>query len=250
MRPLPTTTPAAISTGTDATNSPQTPTPSRRVEVSSETPVILSPLSRSLLDKPKTNDSETTGKVASTKVVGAEAEGGALPWCGVGAKVHPKMYADMERVAAFQNIGLSDVIREGVALYLQASGIDQGFRIEAEVLEAAQARLREHEANAQAILPKVPIGVAARRLQEPPYRHEKLREAARLHPEAVATAVRMWAKPYTRKVIGDAAVNELLVPKTGHPASVGPKILQVLHSAFGSYAALGEALAQETGVPA
>lgn len=173
-----------------------------------------------------------------------------MPWCGVGAKVHPRMYADMERVAALHNIGLSDIIRDGVALYLQAYGIDQGLRIEAEALEAAQARLAEHEAKVASIKPKVPLGaVAARRAEAPAYRDAKLREAARLHPEETATAVRLWRQDHTRRIIVDAVATEALTPKELRHLA-GPPILRPLRAVFGSYASLRDAIAIETGVEA
>lgn len=167
----------------------------------------------------------------------------------LGAKVHPRMYADAERVAAFHDVGLSDIVRGGVALYLQAHGIDQGLTIDAEVLEAAQARLAEHEAKAAAIRPKVPLGaVAARRQAAPEYKGEKMREAARLHPEETAIAVRLWRQEHTRHIVKDAAAIEALTsPPFKH--LTGPPVLRVLRVVFGSYADLRDALADETGVP-
>lgn len=247
MSPLPPPQEHAASNGSGPQNSPQTPTPFVRVEVSSEGPVILSPLSRSLFDNP-TENGERENQADTKKPVGQETTGGAQPWMALGAKVHPRMYADAERLAAYHDIGLSDIVRGGVRLYLQAHGIDQGLNIDAEALDAAQARLAEHEAKAASQRPKVPLTVAAKRTAVPEYRGEKMQEAARLHPEELAIAVRLWRQEHTRHLVQDAATVEAVTPVKLQHLSGNSPVLRVLRPVFGSYANLRDALIDETGV--
>ncbi|MFO1533579.1 MAG: hypothetical protein ABR562_07815 [Thermoplasmatota archaeon] len=170
----------------------------------------------------------------------------------MGAKVHPRMYADMEHVAALQRIGLSDVIRQGIALFLQANGVDQGLRVDAEALTAAQQRLQAYEDRAAALVPKMPAKAALRLLREQAgsqYRNELLTEVARTHPEEVAAAVRMWRNPSTRHILMGASLAEPNTP-LARRSEVGPPVLRPLRALMGSYAALREALVAETGVAA
>lgn len=139
-----------------------------------------------------------------------------MPWVQVGAKVSPTMRAGIERLAAERECDLSDLVREGLRLILQANGIEAG-------LEAASPKAKP-----------------AKKM----YKDGRLAELARLHPDEVATVVRLWCKPgHTHNAIAGTF--------RGAPAAPGlARMLTTLGNRLSSYQDLKDALVAETGVPA
>lgn len=131
----------------------------------------------------------------------------------VGAKVTPHLYGEMERVAKKLNMGLSDVIRRGVVLFLEAHGAD----------------VQEH----------IPQDFHTLAFQAVP---------RKLRPDAKA-AIRMWRNPENRRIILEAVNLEARTP-TRFQSGVGPPVLRNLRRHFGTLTALKDALVAETGVPA